>query len=365
MDSTMYHSLARWCLLLLPVGTALFLGCGYPADSGDRDLIEIERVWQYLKVYSLYSSQVPDHEEALTYNDPSNLVAAIPDTLYSHVGDTTFTVASYLPYCPDLGPTACAGCLRKKRGTSATVFAQQLTDNTVLVRIDSFNTETDAELRELGVLAEPFPNVILDLSENPGGSLESCTAAVELFLPAGIPFDSVVRRDDVQETGDTGFVREIWSSTRTGDAWEGKKIAVLIHQGTASAAEILAASLRYGLGDTAVMLVGMPSYGKSIGQYRFCLWRSSGAELVLTGFRFFPLGDGARDYHERGIVPDDSVSSNTRWGLVAAAGAWLEPGFEGLVPQAIQDSLSVDTILVPLRKPRCYTQLPDWETPPF
>lgn len=310
----------------------MWIFCGYPTDDAQRDLVEIERVWQHMKAYSLYTAQVPSHQQALEYGDPAALLASIPDTMRGRIDTAGHRVAGYYAACPSFVSQACIDCAPKRKASTAqqprSVAFRRLTNLTAYVRIDSFIPQTHEELRLFDTAVAGVQNLIVDLYGNPGGSLDACTASVEMFLPAGVPYLYCTYRRRWPDTDTVEAV--IWRSGRTGQAWEGKRIAVVMNGGTASAAEIMAAALRYGLGPTSVVLVGQASYGKAIGQYTFCLWRSSSAFLVLTGFRFVPIAGAAYDYHEKGIMPDVAIAGSY-WNMIAAAGERLEPGFESRI----------------------------------
>jgi hypothetical protein len=323
-----------FALCILP----LVFTCGYSVDPQQRDVLEIERVWQYMKAYSLYSAQAPSREQALATGTPVALVESIPDTLHNPYSHKSDRYGTYSYGCGGSGKQAADKSAQKEWLDSyqqaGTVVYFQLTPVTAYLRIDSFSVATADSLHRFGPVLAAVPNIIIDLLMNPGGSLDACTASVELFLPAGTHYLNTTYRKDPGYTGDTGLVSmEPWIASRTGDGFEGKRIIFLASRNSASASEILISALRNTLDNCRV--IGDTTYGKAIGQYSFCFWRTSDARLTLTGFRFFPVSGTAYDYHEKGIIPDALLADTNWWMHVAAAGEALEPGFSAQVDTAV------------------------------
>ncbi|MFP4416344.1 MAG: S41 family peptidase [Chitinivibrionales bacterium] len=307
-------------ILLTAWSGLLLLSCTDPVSRTSQDLIELERVWQYMKVFSLYQDRIPSHGAALSFDDPRQLVDAIGDTIKGYDAP----LGAYSETCTN-------GEALSKRSSSrmirqGSVIYQRLTDSTIFVRIETFhdNTLTDC-MHAFDDSVLSAPNLILDLTGNGGGYLDQCTSAVELFLPSARPYITTLYRRNIFTDGDTGTAQVDWVSRRDGDGWEGKKIVILIDSRTASSAEMMAVALRDALPDS-VTLLGTTSFGKGIGQYEFCFQSSSGAQLRLTGFHFFRISGDQRDYHETGIFPDHRVSGG-KADLVQAAGSLLEQDF--------------------------------------
>ncbi len=305
-----------------PIRTALacvlVLGatCGYAPVQPDDRVLEMERVWQYITVFSLYHDRAPDHAYALALDNPSQLVGLLDDTLHSPF-DSVRNIASYDLAC-DAETRFAQNAAFHEQGK--TVRYARLTDSTAYIAIDLFRSGTADELLALESSIESARNIILDLRNNPGGNLDACTASVELFLPRGARYMTTRYRRNMLEDGDSGTVTATWEAKRGNPAWENKRLAILINRNTASAAEIMASALRSGL-DQRATLIGDTTYGKAIGQYVFCFSATSKAQLTLTGFRFYALS--SPDYHERGIAPDRVDTSQT---IRYNALIFLEPG---------------------------------------
>lgn len=127
---------------------------------------------------------------------------------------------------------------------------------------------------ELGRLkGDGMRGLILDLRGNPGGVLEQGVQVADLFLDRGSEIVAIRgRTTDVNRTYLDG----------SPDRFPGLPIAVLVDEGTASAAEIVAGALQDH--DRALVL-GQPTFGKGIVQTVFPLGEN--VALRLTTARWF------------------------------------------------------------------------------
>jgi carboxyl-terminal processing protease len=137
-------------------------------------------------------------------------------------------------------------------------------------------------------------NVLIDLRNNGGGSLNEAVELTGLFIDKG---------PVVQQRNAEGKI-EIESDTNAGLAWDGP-VGVLINRGSASASEIFAAALQdYGRG----LIIGESSFGKGTVQTLVNLDRfGSGdkvryGELKMTIAQFFRINGGTTQL--RGVTPD-------------------------------------------------------------
>ena len=103
------------------------------------------------------------------------------------------------------------------------------------VRITSFSRQTQEDLRAaLRQLTEDgLQGLILDLRFNPGGLLSSAIEVADLFLPEG----TIVKTEGRNITSRT------WNATAEG-TFTGFEMVVLVNRFSASASEIVAASLQ-------------------------------------------------------------------------------------------------------------------------
>lgn len=151
-------------------------------------------------------------------------------------------------------------------------------------------------------------NVILDLRDNPGGSLFEAMKLVELFI------------SDISKPYITGLYRNIKTSVRAGakGPFSKMRIVILINGGSASASEVVAGALRLQGG---AVLIGEKTYGKGLVQEIYHLVGGNG--LTLTVARYY-FSDGSTS-DGKGIQPDIFVKN-----VQSAADAQLEKAIEYL-----------------------------------
>lgn len=164
--------------------------------------------------------------------------------------------------------------------------------NVGLIRISSFNKQTGEATRSAiaALQRQVGPKLVgyvIDLRSNPGGLLDQAIEVSDAFLDRGeIVSQRGRRKSDIQRY-----------YARAGDLTEGKPIIVLVDQGSASAAEIVAGALqdhRRGL------VLGERSFGK--GSVQTLIPMTQDTALRLTTARYFtPAG---RSVQEAGIEPD-------------------------------------------------------------
>jgi carboxyl-terminal processing protease len=137
-------------------------------------------------------------------------------------------------------------------------------------------SETSAEeLRQeiTALRGKGMKSLIMDLRGNPGGLLDQGVKVADLFLDS--------RQEIVSTRGRArGSTKEFFDEAR--QAWPDLPIVVLVNDGTASAAEIIAGALQDH--DRAVV-VGAPTFGKGLVQTLFPL--GDGVALKLTTARWF------------------------------------------------------------------------------
>lgn len=122
----------------------------------------------------------------------------------------------------------------------------------VYIRLREFNELTVQQLTKKRRLISPASPVILDLRDNPGGTLPIGQQVANLFLQAG----EIVRVRDAD--GNT----ETHKATAAG-TWPAGPMVVLVNEHSASAAELVGGALKYN--DRAV-IVGTRTFGKGCVQ---------------------------------------------------------------------------------------------------
>lgn len=158
------------------------------------------------------------------------------------------------------------------------------------IRIREFLPGTAGEIQQALRELSGLQGLVLDLRDNPGGRLESGFAVANLFLRQGAIFTQVDSRGErsVHEARADGTRPDL-------------PIAVLVNDDTASAAEIVAGSLRL---HARAVLVGTRTRGKGFVQSMIDLPDNMGLANVTTGEFFIGLD-----------VPVARRPGATNWGV--------------------------------------------------
>ncbi len=166
-------------------------------------------------------------------------------------------------------------------------------DNIAYLHLYNFTEKAANDFRKAAVeiLESPASKVVLDLRNNPGGYLEVAQDIAGWFLKSG----------DVVAIEDFGEGKEQKLYKAEGNGLIGSyKVVVIINEGSASASEILAGSLRDNLG---VKLIGGTSFGKGSVQELEKL--KGGSSLKITIAKWLtPQGSLITD---KGLEPDVKV----------------------------------------------------------
>ncbi len=163
------------------------------------------------------------------------------------------------------------------------------------IRISSFSeTTTDDVKKAIDKIQKNSPEklygYILDLRNNPGGLLEQAVSVADLFLNEGEIVSTRPRREDEMQR---------YNATK-GDITNNKPIVVLINEGSASAAEIVAGALQ---DHKRAVVVGMRSFGKGSVQTVIPI-TGMGAIRLTTARYYTPSG---RSIQAKGIEPDIEI----------------------------------------------------------
>ena len=171
--------------------------------------------------------------------------------------------------------------------------------NVGVIRIASFNRQTGEATRQAVTelskkLGPDAAGYVIDLRSNPGGLLDQAIEVTDTFLERG---EIVSQRGRTMEDIERYYAR---SDDLTG----GKPIVVLVDEGSASAAEIVAGALQ---DQKRAIVLGQRSFGKGSVQTLIPLGPETG--LRLTTARYYtPAG---RSVQEAGIDPDILVPQLT------------------------------------------------------
>lgn len=134
--------------------------------------------------------------------------------------------------------------------------------------------------------------LVLDVRGNPGGYLESAVYIASEFLPQG---ETIVK----QETSNSDD--RVYAVKRSGSLLD-IPLTVLINQGSASASEILAGSLR---DHNRAKLVGQKSFGKGSVQEALDLQDGAGLHVTIAKW-LLPKGEWING---KGIEPEISIEN--------------------------------------------------------
>lgn len=161
-----------------------------------------------------------------------------------------------------------------------------------LIRITGFNKQTADATRNAITslrrqLGDGLLGYVIDLRSNPGGLLDQAIDVSDLFLERG---------EIVSQRG-RGKENVLRYYARPGDATGGKPVIVLVDEGAASAAEIVAGALQ---DHRRALVIGKRTFGK--GSVQSLIQLSPDTALRLTTARYYtPSG---RSVQEAGIDPD-------------------------------------------------------------
>lgn len=314
--------------------TALLLtggaGCStYPVAPNESNTLELESVWQYLKVYCIWQDSIPLANDPFTFATPELLLASVNDTLYGF---------NYTKYDSTELPSGMKAASVSASAPDTTIYVTSLTDSTVLLQITEFKEDTTypAFQSVLSTLAR-FPKIIVDLRNNGGGSIDAVDSIMEYFLPANTAFIKARYRDynDTNRTASTVDWTPWTTKHDRSPSLVHSQLALLVNGGTASASEILTAGLKDGrasLGDDTATLVGETTYGKGMGQIVISRTYINKRDIKITFLRLKGLSPRTGVYHRKGIAPDLSVANSLPRSdaQLTAALHFLEPSTNGL-----------------------------------
>jgi carboxyl-terminal processing protease len=189
------------------------------------------------------------------------------------------------------------------------VKAKTFDDNIGYIRIASFHERTSDDLRkalrEVSEKHNPMKGLVLDLRNDPGGLLIQAIEVSDMFLKSGVIVSTRGRTKNME--------------TKTMASNDDNEITcpmvVLVNEGTASAAEIVAGALQ---DNGRALVIGTQTFGKASVQTVIPL--EDGSALKLTTARYYtPKG---RSIQAEGIKPDivvkyirpsEDAENNTAW----------------------------------------------------
>ena len=189
--------------------------------------------------------------------------------------------------------------LRGGDAMEATVFSEEITvshvehalfrENTGYIAISMFGGNCAEEFEEAmeDLKRRNYTSLVIDLRDNPGGSLDIVVRVADELLGKGMRIVSVGTEgsEDVEVYEAKGQAIDV-------------PVAVLVNQNSASASEILAAAIQEnGIGK----VVGTNTFGKGIVQTTMPVESTGGWLKLTTDAYYTPKGN---NIHGVGITPD-------------------------------------------------------------
>ena len=166
-------------------------------------------------------------------------------------------------------------------------------DNIAYLRIESFNNKHLGEQMEKAVeeiSAAGINDIVLDLRNNPGGTVAYLEDAAKYLLPDCVMAEARAKREESSFT-----INSIGSQYNF-------NITCLVDEYTASSSEILAGALKDINGS---LIIGEQTYGKGVAQNHLLL--SDGSAIHITFAEIFrPNGESLNNV---GVMPDIEMKS--------------------------------------------------------
>jgi len=167
--------------------------------------------------------------------------------------------------------------------------------NVAWIKLYKFSEQTykdwpeavDKIISEKSKLGSSFGGIVLDLRNNPGGYLQASVLVASDFLGDGVVVSQ--KSSDGKE--------EVYKVDTSKGKLVNEKMVVLINEGSASAAEILAGALK---GHSRAKLIGVKSFGKGTVQSPLDFADGSGLHVTIAKWL---LPDG-KNIHREGVLPD-------------------------------------------------------------
>ncbi|MBS1429452.1 MAG: S41 family peptidase [Ruminococcus sp.] len=171
-----------------------------------------------------------------------------------------------------------------------TIEYKMMDDKIGYIRVSEFDTVTYDQYKEAldDLEKQGMTGLVVDLRNNPGGSLSTVCDMLDLMLPKGL----IVYTED--KNGKKTKMKSDEEHQFT------KPLAVLVNGNSASASEIYSGAIQdYGI----CKIVGTQTYGKGVVQQIFDLDDGTAVKLTIAEY-FTPKG---RSINGKGITPDVKV----------------------------------------------------------
>ena len=192
-----------------------------------------------------------------------------------------------------------------------TVHSEVLENNIGYIEVSEFSENTDEDfIKEVDALKEKKVNgIVIDLRNNPGGLLDSCTKMLDYLLPEG-RLVTIKQKDGTEQKIDSD-AKEI-----------NIPISIIVNKMSASASELFTGAMQDF--DRATV-VGTQTFGKGIVQNIYPFKDGSALKLTIAEY----LTPDNRHIHKKGITPDIKVK-DTREDLLDKNDAQLKAAIKAL-----------------------------------
>jgi len=175
------------------------------------------------------------------------------------------------------------------------VVSKQIKNRVGYLRLRAFNENSGTQLKnEISKIEKNKKTIgyILDLRNNPGGLLSQAVKISDFFLDNG----EIVSTNGRKSNENRKFFAQ------KGDKINGKPLIVLINNGSASAAEIVAGALQ---DQKRAVLLGETTYGKGSVQSIIPLKNRGAIRLTVSKY-YLPSG---KSISEVGVIPDIRIEA--------------------------------------------------------
>ena len=175
------------------------------------------------------------------------------------------------------------------------VVSRQIKNKIGYLRLRAFNENSGTQLKnEISKIEKNKKTVgyILDLRNNPGGLLSQAVRISDFFLEDG----EIVSTNGRRSNENKKFF------AKKGDTINGKPLIILINNGSASAAEIVAGALQ---DQKRAVLLGETTYGKGSVQSIIPLKNRGAIRLTVSKY-YLPSG---KSISEVGVIPDIRIEA--------------------------------------------------------
>ncbi len=178
---------------------------------------------------------------------------------------------------------------------SETAAGRMLGDGIGYLQIAEFDDVTpDQFTEELEKLQDQgMKGLVLDLRNNPGGTVDAVTSIAQYLIPEGLVF--YMQYPD-------GSRKDYKAD---GTDWINLPIAVLVNGNSASASEILSSAIQDSGAGT---IIGTQTYGKGVVQTVYSL--QDGTEVKLTISEYFTRN--GHEINKIGVTPDQKVEFDSK-----------------------------------------------------